>query len=105
MAHLTKRDLVVQISNETGLVQDDVLNIIQKMLLQLTESLARNQSVEFRNFGVFEVRLRKGRIGRNPNQPAHDVPIPPCAIVKFKAGKLLKARVLNLSKTPSNGGT
>lgn len=98
MPNLTKRDLVVRISNDTGLVQQDVLTVIQKMLDYLTESLANNQTVELRNFGVFEIKLRKARVGRNPNRPENDVPIPPRAVVKFKAGKEMKARVAELSR-------
>ncbi len=98
MPNLTKRDLVVRISNETGLVQQDVLTVIQKMLDYLTESLANNQTVELRNFGVFEIKLRKARVGRNPNRPENDVPIPPRAVVKFKAGKEMKAKVADLSR-------
>jgi nucleoid DNA-binding protein len=58
--------------------------------------------VELRNFGVFEVKLRKARVGRNPNRPEHDVPIPPRAVVKFKAGKEMKAQVMKLSQTISD---
>jgi len=97
MANLTKRDLVVRISNETGMVQQDVLNVVQKTLDYLTESLAKGQTVELRNFGVFEIKLRKARVGRNPNKPESDVPIPPRAVVKFKPGKEMKAKVSTLS--------
>lgn len=99
MGNLTKRDLVIRISNETGMVQQDVLNVIQKMLDYLTESLAKGQTVELRNFGVFEVKLRKARVGRNPNKPKDDVRIPPRAVVKFKAGKEMRAMVLKLSES------
>lgn len=102
MPNLTKRDLVIRISNETGMVQQDVLNVIQKTLDYLTESLAKGQSVELRNFGVFEVKLRKARVGRNPNKPENDVPIPPRAVVKFKAGKEMKAKVMKLSEDLSS---
>jgi nucleoid DNA-binding protein len=102
MPNLTKRDLVVRISNETGMVQQDVLNVIQRTLDHLTESLG--QAVELRNFGVFEVKLRKARVGRNPNRPEHDVPIPPRAVVKFKAGKEMKAKVMKLSQTIASDG-
>jgi nucleoid DNA-binding protein len=97
MANLTKRDLVIRISNETGMVQQQVLDVIQKTLDYLTESLAKGQSVELRNFGVFEIKLRKARVGRNPNKPKDDVRIPPRAVVKFKAGKEMRAKVLKLS--------
>lgn len=94
MANLTKRDLVVRISNETGIVQQDVFSVIQKTLDYITDSLAEGHNVELRNFGVFEVRLTKSRIGRNPNQPEHDVVIPARATVKFKSGKIMRQRVL-----------
>ena len=97
MASLTKRDLVVRISNETGLIQKEVLNVIQKSLDYIVEALAEGRNVELRNFGVFEVVIRKGRVGRNPKKPEADVPIPPRAVVKFKGGKEMKARVLKLS--------
>lgn len=94
---MTKRDLVLRISEETGLVQQQVLDVVQKTLDYITEALAKGETVELRNFGVFEVKVRKARIGRNPNAPATDVPIPPRAIVKFKAGKEMRETVIKLS--------
>ncbi len=94
MPNLTKRDLVVAISNETGLIQSDVFNVIQKILDHITAAVAQGQNVELRNFGVFEVRLTRPRVGRNPNRPEVDVTIPARATVKFKAGKIMRQRVL-----------
>lgn len=94
---MTKRDLVLRISNETNLSQQEVLDVVQKTLNYITEALAKEDTVELRNFGVFEVKVRKARIGRNPNAPAHDVPIPPRAVVKFKAGKEMREKVIKLS--------
>jgi nucleoid DNA-binding protein len=94
MANLTKRDLVVRISNETGLTQAEVFDVIQKTLDYITEALATGQNVELRKFGVFEVVLTKPRVGRNPNEPEKDVPIPARATVKFKSGKIMRQRVL-----------
>jgi len=96
---LTKRDLVVRISSETGLVQQQVLDVIQKTLDYIADALAKGEKVELRNFGVFEVKVRKARVGRNPNAPEKDVPIPQRAVVKFKAGKEMRADVLKLSPT------
>ena len=96
---MTKRDLVIRISQETGHNQQDVLVVIQKTLDYIAEALARNDTVELRNFGVFEVKIRKARVGRNPNSPEADVRIPPRAVVKFKPGKEMRADVLKL--TPS----
>jgi nucleoid DNA-binding protein len=94
---MTKRDLVLRISNETNLSQLVVLEVVQMTLNYITEALAKEDTVELRNFGVFEVKVRKARIGRNPNAPAHDVPIPPRAVVKFKAGKEMREAVIKLS--------
>ncbi len=93
---LTKRDLVIRISDETGLIQQQVLEVVQKTLDYIAESLAKGDKVELRNFGVFEVKTRKARIGRNPNAPETDVPIPTRSVVKFKPGKEMRAEVLKI---------
>jgi nucleoid DNA-binding protein len=94
MPNLTKRDMVVNISETVGITQQQTFAVIQKTLEHITESLAMGDSVELRNFGVFEVRLTKSRIGRNPNKPDKDVIIPARATVKFKPGKIMRQRVL-----------
>ena len=94
---MTKRDLVIRISNETGLVQQQVLDIVQRTLDYIAEAVARGEKVELRNFGVFEVKIRKARVGRNPNNPGTDVPIPERAVVKFKPGKDMREDVLKLT--------
>ncbi|MCS7337157.1 MAG: integration host factor subunit beta [Verrucomicrobiae bacterium] len=105
---LTKHDLVTRISSETGLEREQVAAVIQKMLDHITEALGNGDKVELRNFGVFEVRIRKGRIGRNPTVPEVDVPIPERAIVKFKMGKKMSELVLKLtpklSQPPTSSG-
>ena len=94
---LTKRDIVVRISEETGMIQSQVFDVVQKTLDQIAEALAKGDKVELRNFGVFDVKIRKARVGRNPNRPETDVPIPARAMVKFKAGKEMRAEVLKLT--------
>ena len=94
---MTKRDLVIRISNETQMIQQDVLTVVQKTLDYITEALVKGETVELRNFGVFEVKLRKPRIGRNPNDPGKDVRIPARAVVKFKPGKEMRDEVLKLT--------
>jgi len=89
---MTKRDLVVRISKETGLIQQDVFAVIQKTLDYVTDALVEGDHVEFRDFGVFDVCLRKARVGRNPNNPGTPVPIPPHNVVRFKPGKKMKER-------------
>src|SRR6267142_896757 len=97
---LTKRDLVIRISEDTDLVQQQVLDIVQKTLDYIAEALAKGDKVELRNFGVFEVKVRKARIGRNPNAPGTDVPIPERSVVKFKPGKEMRTQVIKLGTTP-----
>ncbi len=93
---MTKRDLVIRISEETGLIQQDVYAVIQKTLDYIVESLNKGENVEFRNFGVFEVRQRKQRIGRNPNKPEQVVTIPQRNVVKFKPGKVMKKLITGI---------
>ena len=90
---MTKRDLIVRIADETGLIQQDVQAVLQKSLDYIIEALAEDESVEFRNFGVFEIRTRKERVGRNPNRPDHVVTIPARKVVKFKPGKIMRQRI------------
>ena len=97
---LTKRDLVTRISEETGLTQQQVLDVVQKNLDYIAEALARGDKVELRNFGVFEVKTSKARVGRNPNAPEKDVPIPARSVVKFKAGKEMADAVIKLPPQP-----
>jgi len=96
METITKRDLVVKISNKTGLTQQQVFDVIQSTLDTITGALANNDEVVLRNFGSFQVRQTKQKVGRNPNKPGTDVIIPPRAIVKFKPGKQMKERVATL---------
>lgn len=111
---MTKRELVVRIAEDTkqeaeqavsnpaeatskiteALTQQEVFFVVQKTLDYITESLAKGETIEFRDFGVFEIKTRKPRIGRNPNKPENTVTIPERRVVKFKPGKEMKAKVL-----------
>ena len=94
---MTKRDMVVRIARQTGLTQRDVMDVVQRSLDMITDELAAGRDVEFRNFGVFEPTVRQSRIGRNPNVPKETVQIPKRVVVKFKPGKVMSARVNQLS--------
>ena len=87
---LTKRDLVTQISQETGITQLQVFSVVQKVLDGIIDALDSGKHVEFREFGVFEITERKARIGRNPNKPEDIVQIPVRKVVKFKPGKRMR---------------
>ena len=94
---LTKRDLVLRICEDTGLVQQHVLDIVQRTFDHIVKALAKGEKVELRNFGIFEVRVRKARLGRNPTAPAVQVPIPERCAVKFKAGREMRVAVRKLA--------
>jgi nucleoid DNA-binding protein len=79
------------------------MDVVQKTLDYITQSLAKGEKVELRNFGIFEVRTRKARTGRNPNSPDKGVPIPPRTVVKFKAGKEMRSEVMKLSASAPPG--
>ena len=98
---MTKKEIVRTISEEIGLTQLQTKEIVQKTFNAIVEALVEEGRIELRNFGVFEVKVRKARIGRNPNAPATDVPIPERSVVKFKPGKEMRGEVIKIPpRTP-----
>ena len=89
---MTKKDIVTKVSNETNLTQIDVKKIVQRTLDAIVESLERGETVELRNFGVFKVKTRRGRVGRNP-RTGQEVQVPEKKVVVFKPGLILKHQV------------
>lgn len=104
--NLTKREIVLQIYEKTGFPQKEVQGTVQMTLDIIMNALAAGRNVELRNFGVLEVQVRKARVGRNPNRPETEVIIPQRAVVKFKSGKVLKAKLkkLDLGSLQNKGG-
>jgi len=99
MATITKRELAIKITDQLGLkglelTQQDVLEVVQTLIDEIIESLAQGDTVVMRNFGAFQVREMKAKIGRNPKSPGQDVVIPARAAVKFKPGKEMKEKVI-----------
>ncbi len=94
---LTKRDLVLRICEGTELVQQQVTEIVQRTFDHIIKALAKGEKVELRNFGIFEVRVRKARLGRNPGAPGTKVPIPERCVVRFKAGREMRVTVRKLA--------
>jgi nucleoid DNA-binding protein len=89
-SNLTKKDIVSKIYDKTNFSQKEIRETVQLTLEAIQEALIEGKNVELRNFGVFEVQVRKARVGRNPNQPEKDVIIPKRAVIKFKSGKELR---------------
>lgn len=89
---MTKKDIVLKITDMTGIKQVDVKRIVQKTFDVIVESLIRDEKVELRNFGVFKIKERKARFGRNP-RTGESVPVPPRKVVVFKPGLEMKQRI------------
>lgn len=89
---MTKRELVVDVAERLGYTQNEVADVIQAALDSITDTLAEGNRLEIRNFGVFEVKKRDARIGRNP-RTGRAVPITGKRVAIFKPGKALKQLV------------
>lgn len=89
---MTKKDIVLKIASSTKLKQQDIKKVVQKALDAIIESLVNGQTVELRNFGIFKVKSRRGRTGRNP-RTGEVVPVPPKKVVVFKPGLEMKKKV------------
>jgi nucleoid DNA-binding protein len=89
---MTKKDIILKVSDETNLKQTDVKKIVQKTFDYMIEALVRGEKIELRNFGVFKIKQRKSRTGRNP-RTGQVVPVPPRKVVVFKPGLEMKQKV------------
>jgi len=90
---MTKRDIVIKISEELGVTQVIVAKVVDKMLHHVRDSVLKGEKVELRNFGVFKQKSRKARLGRNP-KTGQEVPIPARKVAYFRPGKIMKERML-----------
>ncbi len=86
---MTKADLVTNVARKTGVTKKEVNHVISATLEVLREAFERREKVELRGFGVFEVRRRKKRMGRNP-RTKQPVVIPARYVLVFKPSKIIK---------------
>jgi len=89
---VTKKEIVMKIAEESGIKQIHVKEVVQKTFDGIIDALNQGETIELRNFGVFKVRTRKGRMGRNP-RTGDQVPIPDKKVVTFKPGLIMKEKV------------
>ena len=89
---LTKKEIVDKVSVDTGIKQIQVKKVVQKTLDCIVENLVKGNRVELRDFGVFKIKARRARKGRNPRTGA-SVPVPAKKAVVFKAGMEMKKKV------------
>jgi integration host factor subunit beta len=98
MTTMTKKELTDRIANAMRLKRVFVKDLIQRFLDEMMAELAKGNRLEFRDFGVFELRARKPRMAQNP-RTLERVPVPGKTVVKFKSGRRLK-EVIQKTATP-----
>ena len=96
---VTKKELVNRIAEETGQTKVVVKNILQRFLDEIIEELVQGNRLEFREFGVFEVRMRAARQAQNP-RTLEKVTVPAKRVVKFKVGRTMRERVCGEEEAP-----
>lgn len=101
---VTKRELVVDVAERLGYTQNEVSDVVQATLDCIVQLLSEGNRLEIRNFGVFEVKTRDARIGRNP-RTGEEVPIPAKRVGTFKPGKALKEMAQNRSAAAPGPGS
>ena len=92
MSTITKKELIDRIAEKTNTKRVVVKPVIQSFLDEVIGELARNNRLEFRDFGVFETKTRAARRAQNP-KTLKRVNVPAKKIVKFKMGRLMKRRM------------
>ena len=89
---MTKKDIVLKIAQQTHIKQVVVKKVVQQFLDEIVKALVEGNRVELRNFGIFKVKSRKGRTGRNP-RTGEAVAVDPKKVAVFKAGLVMKQDV------------
>ena len=94
MTTITKKELVDQIADSHSCKRVTVKRIIQSFLDAIIEELGKGNRLEFRDFGVFESKVRAARMAQNP-KTLERVNVPSKRTVKFKVGRVMKQRLLD----------
>ena len=92
MSTITKKELIDRIAESAGSRRVLVKKVVQQFLDEIVNELGRGNRLEFRDFGVFETKLRKARKAQNP-KTLEPVAVPEKRTVKFKVGRLMKQRL------------
>src|SRR5437764_13433838 len=92
MATITKKELIDRIAETTNHRRVQVKRVVQQFLDEIVNELGKGNRLEFRDFGVFESKLRKARKAQNP-KTLEPVAVPEKRTVKFKVGRLMKQRL------------
>lgn len=89
---MTKKDIALKVADATGIKQIVVREVLQGIFDCIIESLIRDEKIELRNFGVFKIKTRRPRIGRNP-RTGQTIPVPTRKVVIFRPGLEMKQRI------------
>src|SRR3954452_9844781 len=92
MATITKKELIDRIAETSGQRRVQVKKVVQQFLDEIVNELGKGNRLEFRDFGVFETKLRKARKAQNP-KTLEPVAVPEKRTVKFKVGRLMKQKL------------
>lgn len=91
---MIKADIIKQVARELEMNDKEALAVVDGILESLKDTICEHRRLEIRDFGVFQVKTRKERIGRNPRDKM-EYPIPARQVVTFKIGKELKLQSQN----------
>jgi len=89
---MTKKEIIKYISDSVGLTQVETRKVVQGTFDAIIEAIAQRGRIELRNFGVFEVKIRKARKARNP-RTGEEVSVPEKRVVIFKPGRLMEEKI------------
>ena len=96
MATITKKELIDRIADRTATKRVQVKRVVQQFLDEIVSELGKANRLEFRDFGVFETKIRKARKAQNP-KTLEPVEVPEKRTVKFKVGRLMKEKLGKIS--------
>ena len=91
-ATVTRAHLAEAVYREIGLSRNESADLVETVLREMSDSLARGESVKISSFGSFSVRQKGARVGRNP-KTGEEVPILPRKVLVFRASNVLKSRI------------
>lgn len=94
---ITKKELVARIADEAEQTKVVTKDVIQRFLDAIILELGKGNRLEFREFGVFEIKERAARKAQNP-RTLEKVQVPAKRVVKFKVGRLMKERVAAIAE-------
>jgi len=89
---LTRADLTDALHEEVGLTRQDCAGLVERTLALVAEAMERGETVKLSGFGVFQVRTKRERMGRNP-KTGEPATIDPRRVIGFRASQVIKARI------------